>query len=79
MSDTYAPPTYPVLRFIATHGMKLAVPIAVLAALAGLLLALALGSWTAAAVAVPAAALLGGILASYVEMVRVVVDTLIPR
>lgn len=79
MADPYVPPNYPLLRFIAAHGMKVAALTALLVLLGGLSVALGLNSWLAGAAAIVAALLLGGILASYVEMVRVVIDTLVPR
>ena len=79
MTDSYVPPSYPLLRFIAGHGMKVAVLVAVLVLLGGVTVAVGMGSWLAGFAAAIGAVLLGGILASYVEMVRVVMDTLVPR
>lgn len=79
MADMYVAPTYPLLRFIATHGMKFALLATALALCGGLAAAVGLQSWIAGLAAVLGSALLGGMLASYVEMVRVIVDTLVPR
>ncbi len=79
MVDTYIPPSYPCLRFIAVHGMKLAAVIASLVFLIAIVAAFGMHSWIAGAAALLGSVLLGGILASYVEMVRVIVDTLVPR
>lgn len=79
MVDTYVPPSYPLLRFVAAHGMKFAAAIALAVLLAGVAAAVGLQSWLAGVAAVLGSVLLGGMLASYVEMVRVVVDTLVPR
>lgn len=79
MADTYVLPSYPLLRFIAAHGMKFVAPIAAFVLLCGMALAVDLQSWVAGLASVLVAAVLGALLASYVEMVRVIVDTLVPR
>lgn len=72
-------PTYPVLQFIAKRGGACVAAIGVLGVLAAAGLAVALQAWLIALAGVVGTAVLCGLLASYVELVRVVKDTLIPR
>lgn len=75
----YVPPAYPVLGFIARVGIALAIVVALLVGGVGTMLALVLAQWWLVPVAIVVAVLVGGLLASYVEIVRIVLDTLVPR
>lgn len=79
MQETYTPPRYPTVRFLATHGMKLAWLLALCGALTGILLTVELGGWFWSVAGVAAGALLGVLMASYTEVLRIVADTLIPH
>ena len=79
MTQQYVPPTYPVLAFIARSGMTVAIVVALVALAAGAWIAYATGLWFFLAAGVAGAIVLGGLLASYVELVRIIMDTLVPR
>lgn len=73
-------PTYPAVRFIVRHGpaVAAALPLALLAVWAAVSLAYGFPLWTLA-LAAGAAAVLFGLLRSYVEIVQVISETLLPR
>jgi hypothetical protein len=72
-------PSYPTLDLLVRHGNAIAWAVALAPALGGVL-AWLLGSSIAYAVAgVAAAAFLFLIMRSYVELVRVIVDMLLPK
>jgi hypothetical protein len=75
----YVPPSYPVLSFVARAGMVVALAAGVLTFVAGVWLAQALQQWLVVPFAAGAALLVAALLASYVEMARIVLDTLVPR
>lgn len=79
IEDPYSPPVYPFIRFIVRFGMYVALACGLLCLGGGALVAHALGSalWLAAGLLV--AILVGGAIASYVEVLRIISDTLIPR
>ena len=79
MVKEYVPPKYPVLNFIAVNGMMLAVLLGAIVGGCGLTFAATTQQWLLAPCALVAAAVLTGLLASYVEVVRIMVDTLVPR
>jgi hypothetical protein len=70
---------YPALNFIARHGTKAAIGLGIVAF--GIVVALALPSW--GWIAAPAGALCGAftffLCKSYVELVRLICDMLMPR
>lgn len=79
MPDISQPPSYPAIRFLAAKGDLLAVLVALMP-VCGALWALANGfPWLSMVVAVVAGALLWLILRSYVEVLRILSDTLMPR
>jgi len=70
---------YPTLNFIVTHGSKIAIAVAAVAAAAGLLAAAAGASllWIVAGLI---AAVIGyGVVRSYVELIQLVTDMLMPK
>lgn len=77
--DSYQPPSYPVIAFITKYGMAVALLIALVILLAGAYAMAITGAWAWLAGAAVAALVLGGVLASYVEVLRILADTLIPR
>ena len=79
MVPEYVPPSYPVLKFIAGRGMEIAVFLALTSGAGGLGLAYVTQLWALVPLAIVGAFVLLGLLASYVELVRVIVDTMVPR
>ena len=79
MLPHYVAPTYPVLNFIARAGMAVAILLGVATIGAGAWWAQATQQWYVLPVAAIAGLLVTGLLASYVEVVRIIVDTLVPR
>jgi hypothetical protein len=79
MAQKYVPPTYPVLAFIARMGTTLALVAGAATLVAGAWIAYATQLWYVLPVAALAAVVLAGLLASYVELARIVIDTLVPR
>ncbi|MGE0416662.1 MAG: hypothetical protein AB7O80_07645 [Acetobacteraceae bacterium] len=84
MSDDYPLPEsadapYPAVRLIRRHGNWLALGIGILPLLAGLWASLALGSvaWLVGGVAT--GVVVGFLMRSYVELVRIIADMLLPR
>jgi hypothetical protein len=85
MSDhDYPPPDaadapYPAVRLIRRHGNWLALGFGILPVLAGLWASIALGgiAWLIGGVA--AGAVAGFLMRSYVELVRIIADMLLPR
>lgn len=70
---------YPMVRFLVARGKALAVLLAALVLLAGLVAGFATGQlWLLPAGAVAAGVLLA-LLLSYVEVLRIIADTLIPK
>jgi len=70
---------YPTLNFLVKHGKLLPPAVAGAALVAGLLVAVFAAAWWAVPVGVAAAAFLYLIMCSYVELVRVIVDMLLPK
>lgn len=79
MLPDYVPPTYPVLQFIARKGMTTSVCLALVLGACGLGLAWLTQTWLVIPIVIAAVVFLLGLLASYVELVRVIVDTMVPR
>jgi hypothetical protein len=72
-------PNYPIINFLVRHGHPFAIGVAVLPALAGLWAASAGGAWLYALGGVAAAAVLYVLMKSYVEMVAIIADMLLPK
>lgn len=79
MSDTKQPPSYPAIRLLAERGDLLAIVIALAPVCFGIWAVAAGYGWLWMVVALLAAAVLWLILRSYVEVLRVLSDTLMPR
>lgn len=84
MSDDYGarpdPDTaYPVVRLLVRHGNILAIAAGAVLAIAGIWGALAGFGWAWALAGVLAGAFGGFIMRSYVEVVRLIADMLLPR
>lgn len=79
MPNPHQPPTYPAIRFLATKGNLLAVLVALVPICFGIW-ALTLGfPWPWVLLAAGVGALLWLVLRSYVEVLRILSDTLMPR
>jgi hypothetical protein len=79
MSNSTLPPSYPTIRFLAANGDAIAVLIALAPLCAGIW-ALTQGiAWPWMVLAVAAAVVLWVIIRSYVEVLRILSDTLMPR
>jgi len=72
-------PTYPVLRFILARGSGIAWFSGLATASLGLYGALITGLWVLLAIGVGAGFLVGLLLSAFVELVRIIFDTLVPR
>jgi hypothetical protein len=72
-------PTYNTLHFLVRHGGRLATAVAVGTLLLGVLLSLVTGALWSLPIAVAAGAFMLLIMRSYVELVRVIVDMLLPK
>lgn len=73
-------PTYPAVNFIVRHGpaVAIALPLALLAVWTAISVAYGFPLWTLV-LAAAAAVVLFGLLRSYVEIVQVIAETLLPR
>lgn len=72
-------PSYPTVQFLVTHGGRLAVAAGLSLAFAGLWAATAGCGWYWAPVGIVGGGIAWLGLASYVELVRIIADTLLPR
>ncbi|MFO1189733.1 MAG: hypothetical protein U1E97_09160 [Alphaproteobacteria bacterium] len=73
-------PDYPIVKFLVTHGDRFALGVALLpVAAAMLVLALGLAHWLILLAGLGAAALLFVFVKSYVELVRIIADMLLPK
>ena len=84
MSDEYSPlpdpdKAYPVVRLLVRYGNALAISVGAVLAIAGVWAALAGFGWAWAPAGVLAGAFGGLIMRSYVEVVRLITDMLLPR
>jgi len=77
--ETYTPPHYPAITFLVRFGKAFAILLGALPLVAGLV-AFALGySWWLLAAGILVSPIVFLIAASYVEMARIIADTLMPR
>ena len=79
MSQDYQSPTYPVVQFLVAQGTRLSIALSVFLLLGAIGLGLSTGTlWL-----IPAGLLLSGLvlglLLSYIEVLRIIADTLIPK
>ena len=84
MSDDYgAPPppdqAYPVVRILVRYGNEIAIALAVVITLAGLAAAVAGYGWGWGPAGLLAGGFSGFLMRSYVELVRIITDLLLPR
>lgn len=73
------PEPYPVVRFIVARGRHLAIALSLVVLLAGCWAAFQLGMVWLAPVALAGSGILLVILLSYVEVLTIIADTLIPK
>lgn len=77
--EKYQPPVYPSIGVLVRHGLALTWLVVLACLAAGALASLLLGNWLALAVSIPVAALAYLLLKSYVEVLTIIADTLMPR
>ena len=70
---------YPVIDFLLRHGHRFAIAVALLPAIAGICLASAGWGWPVAVGGVLAGAILYVLAKSYVELVALIADMLLPK
>lgn len=79
MQDESPSNSYPVVRFLVARGKALAALLAASLVLAGLAAALLSTQWWWLPASAAGAAVLWTLLLSYVEVLRIIADTLIPK
>jgi hypothetical protein len=79
MQFEYVPPKYPILIFISKTGKLFALLLGSAVGLGGIGAAILNNSWYLAPICILIGIVLAGILLSYVEIVRIILDTLVPR
>ena len=79
MMETPEIPTYPALGFLVKHGKWLSILVAALPVLGGIAVAASGGPLLLLVAGIVAAPLLLLFMLTYVEMARVISDTMIPR
>lgn len=72
-------PNYPIIHFLVRHGHPFAIGVALLPALAGIGIFLAGGPWLYGAGGIAAGAVIYVLMKSYVEMVAIIADMLLPK
>ena len=78
-SNEYKIPTYPVVGFLVRHGVVLSIVLGVLPLIAaGALVASGWAAWMLA-LGLGASVVLATLLVSYIEVLRVISDTLMPK
>lgn len=78
-SNEYKIPTYPVVGFLVRHGIVLSIVLGVLPLIAaGALVAAGWAVWMLA-LGLGASVVLATLLVSYIEVLRVISDTLMPK
>lgn len=79
MSQDFQTPTYPVVGLAVRYGKPASLVLSVVVAAAAVVAAVHMHLWWLAPVGVVAAAVLMVLLLSYVEVLRIISDTLLPR
>jgi len=79
MQQEFLPPTYPVVQFLVARGKSLSLALSALVLLGAIGLGLSTGALWLAPAGLVAAGVLLGLLLSYVEVLRIIADTLIPK
>lgn len=72
-------PTYPVVQFLVARGKSVSLALSLLVLLACVFGAFTSGSVWVAVAGVVASGVLLGLLLSYVEVLRIIADTLLPK
>ena len=72
-------PKYPVIDFLLRHGHRFAIAVALLPALAGIYLAYAGWDWPVVVAGMLAGGILYVLAKSYVELVAIIADMLLPK
>ena len=72
-------PNYPIINFLVRHGHPFAIAVALLPALAGIWNFLVGGPWLYGVGGIAAGAVLYVLMKSYVEMVAIIADMLLPK
>ena len=72
-------PNYPVINFLVRHGNRFAVAVALIPVVAGLAMAYTGWGWPCAVGGIVAGAVLYVIAKSYVELVAIIADMLLPK
>lgn len=78
-SEEYKTPSYPVVKFLVANGIVISVILASLPFAAGIYLALIGWGLVFPVGGFFVGAVIGGLLISYIEVLRIIADTLIPR
>lgn len=79
MQDESPSQSYPMVQLLVARGKIISILLALAVLLGGIAAGLAWQQWWLAPVALVAAGLLLGLLLSYVEVLRIIADTLIPK
>ncbi len=79
MQQDFKPPTYPVVQFLVTHGKNLSIVLSALVFLVGLSLGLSTGALWLIPVGLMISGVVLGLMLSYIEVLRIIADTLIPK
>ncbi len=79
MNDDSPSQSYPVVQWFVARGKAVSVVLALLVLFGGVAGGLAWHQWWLLPVSLVAAAVLLGLLLSYVEVLRIIADTLIPK
>jgi uncharacterized membrane protein len=72
-------PNYPIINFLVRHGHPFAIAVALAPVAAGACLASSGGGWPYGAGGIAAGAVLYVLMKSYVEMVAIIADMLLPK
>lgn len=72
-------PNYPIIQFLVRHGHRFAIAVALLPAALGVGLAFSGWGWLYGAGGVVASVVLYVIMKSYVELVAIIADMLLPK
>lgn len=80
MNDTdYQPPSYPIVKFLVRKGRPIAVTLALVPFGVGAYLGIVGQGLLYPALGLIASIVVGGLLLSYIEVLRIISDTLVPR
>jgi hypothetical protein len=75
----YRAPSYPIVRFLVRKGQPIAIALATVPCAVGAYLGISAESLLYPLLGLIASVVVGGLLLSYVEVLRIISDTLIPR